>query len=178
MGIVGMCSGKVVSIVDVVNNIHSHFRLYIDGAHTIESLRVCVDWFHQRTVASAAKKFLLFNVTGNRNARDMLAIINAKVPMHVALFAPNVAHTEPDAVMSPSDASAMAAMVDHWTSVRAGAVGDSESIGGGAKVFASVAEVLGYLKERYGNDEEGVEVLVTGSLYMVGAVSEILEDDV
>lgn len=78
--------------------------------------------------------------------------------------------------MSSNDASALAAMVDHWTSIRSGGVGNGDSIDGGAKVFASVAEVLTYLNEHYGNDE-GVDVLVTGSLYMVGAVSEILEAD-
>lgn len=93
------------------------FRLYIDGAHTQESIEVCAQWFKEATsksqaqiisaylslssdfgllcyviflINSTAKKMLIFNVTGNRNGNDLLDILHNNVQFHVALFTPNI----------------------------------------------------------------------------------------
>lgn len=45
----------------------------------------------------SGKKLLLFNVTGDRNASDMLDIINSKITFEQALFTPNISslrHTQ------------------------------------------------------------------------------------
>lgn len=90
-----------------------NMTLYIDGAHTFESLQLCLDWFAAMTKSrlkiiltltlkensefsikmffySCHKRFLLFNVTGDRNAMEMLKLVNTKIQFEQALFTPNV----------------------------------------------------------------------------------------
>lgn len=94
---------------------YRNMTLYVDGAHTIDSLHLCIDWFNSKTnlkydaetylnncsklwnffhfiliYISTGKKFLLFNITGDRNVNEMLNVINAKMRFEQALFTPNV----------------------------------------------------------------------------------------
>lgn len=147
------------------------YRLFIDGAHTIESLRLCVNWFRQQTASSANRKFMLFNVSGDRNACQMLDVVNETVTLQAALFAPNVARA---AVIEDiaADRSGPEANAVYWRSLRC-AEDDKASVVEAARVFDSVEQVLQYLHGQ--NDAAAVDVLVTGSLYMVAAVLEIVE---
>lgn len=93
--------------------IYRNITLYIDGAHTVDSLKLCVDWFNSQTqfklvinlrknlsflikysnfLASFRnqKKILIFNSTGARNPKEMLNLINRNIEFHDALFTPNI----------------------------------------------------------------------------------------
>lgn len=67
------------------------YRLFIDGAHTMESLEVCINWFKEHTSIRNSKKCLLFNTTGDRNSNQMLDFLHSQFKFDVALFSPNVA---------------------------------------------------------------------------------------
>lgn len=114
---------------------------------------------------------MLFNVSGDRNACQMLDVVNETVTLQAALFAPNVARA---AVIEgiADDRSGPEANAVYWRSLR-GAEDDKASIVEAARVFDSVEQVLQYLHGQ--NDAAAVDVLVTGSLYMVAAVLEIVE---
>lgn len=140
----------------------------MDGAHTVESVQLCAEWFRSRTTGRRpARNLLLFNVTGARNAQRMLAIVRRTVRVDEAMFAPNVAKRNADGP-GESELAALATMADSWRELG----GDGEATE--PQVFGSVEEVLLYLRRRHdGADGLPANVLVTGSLYMVGAVCEM-----
>lgn len=71
--------------------VRHNITFHIDGAHTVDSLKLCVDWFNDRTKTSQRKKILIFNSTGERDAHEMLNIINGNVDQfYEALFTPNI----------------------------------------------------------------------------------------
>lgn len=45
---------------------------YLDGAHTVESVPLCVKWFVQDTATQTHPKFLVFNCTNGRSAKSLL----------------------------------------------------------------------------------------------------------
>lgn len=116
-------------------------------------------------------KCLLFNVTGQRNAPQMLDVINETVPIHVALFAPNVARITPADNANAAESGALDANAVHWRALQRSRTDEC------AKVLGSVEEVLQYLDNLSKQENGSIDVLVTGSLYMVGAVCEIIGED-
>lgn len=66
-------------------------RIFLDGAHTMESLSVCIDWFKENaSQRNASKKLLLFNATGDRDIKKMLELLNSRFPFDKALFSTNI----------------------------------------------------------------------------------------
>lgn len=49
-----------------------HATYYLDGAHTVESVRVCVQWFVRETARNEQPKVLVFNCTNGRSAYSLL----------------------------------------------------------------------------------------------------------
>ena len=49
-----------------------HATYYLDGAHTVESVRVCVQWFVRETAQNKQPKVLVFNCTNGRSAYFLL----------------------------------------------------------------------------------------------------------
>lgn len=80
----------------------SNFRLFLDGAHTNESIAISANWFKGSTLAKTAKwigdkrakKMLIFNVTGKRGGNDMLNVLHQHLAFDLALFVPNVVTME------------------------------------------------------------------------------------
>ncbi|XP_058120847.1 folylpolyglutamate synthase, mitochondrial-like [Anopheles ziemanni] len=64
--------------------------LYLDGAHTVESITVCARWFASKS-RSHHKKLLVFNTTGERDSHKLLSILSRTVKFDAAFFTPNVA---------------------------------------------------------------------------------------
>lgn len=64
-------------------------RFFIDGAHTLESISVCRNWFREKTSTSTKAKVLIFNLTGKRNATAFFDLL-AMCDFDVVLFTPNV----------------------------------------------------------------------------------------
>lgn len=56
----------------------------------MESIKVCVQWFIQKTKTSPNKKALLFNTTGNRDSTKLLLEL-CKCGFNTVIFVPNVA---------------------------------------------------------------------------------------
>ncbi|XP_041049684.1 folylpolyglutamate synthase, mitochondrial isoform X2 [Carcharodon carcharias] len=76
---------------------------YIDGAHTIGSIKACVKWFRERSLkeAKAARgpmvQVLLFNTTGERDAAALLKLL-MPCQFDFAVFCPNLL----DVVQNPN----------------------------------------------------------------------------
>lgn len=84
-----------------------HF--FLDGAHTKESINLCIDWFNKSSATFAASppstpssvhlsasssvtivnRVLLFNCTGYRNPIELLTPVLQATPFSAVLFSPN-----------------------------------------------------------------------------------------
>ncbi|XP_062929604.1 folylpolyglutamate synthase, mitochondrial [Mobula hypostoma] len=68
---------------------------YIDGAHTVGSIKACVKWFREQSLKEAKSvkgpvvKALLFNATGERDAAALLKLL-APCQFDFAVFCPNL----------------------------------------------------------------------------------------
>ncbi|XP_077546439.1 folylpolyglutamate synthase, mitochondrial-like isoform X1 [Haemaphysalis longicornis] len=70
--------------------------LYLDGAHTEESLQCCIRWWREASAAEQhslgaevkVRRMLLFNCRGDRRPEVLLSLL-AGEPFDVALFSPN-----------------------------------------------------------------------------------------
>ncbi|KAF5363480.1 hypothetical protein D9756_000501 [Leucocoprinus leucothites] len=70
----------------VADPAHSNIIWYLDGAHTLESLDYCMDWFLSPGVGvdtegnpSPAKRVLIFNCTKGRPGETFIRVINNKI---------------------------------------------------------------------------------------------------
>jgi len=87
--------------------IHADLSLYVDGAHTLESLNNCATWFKeesakekinyesfdQNSVGKQFRRVLLFNLTGERDPAPLLEqLIDANFDL--AIFCPNTTTTK------------------------------------------------------------------------------------
>nr|CAD7413469.1 unnamed protein product [Timema poppensis] len=74
--------------------IHKDNLLYfLDGAHTLESMALCSQWFSAATRGSAVKRVLLFNSTGDRQSSELLSPL-LDCDFHLVLFCPNIVTPE------------------------------------------------------------------------------------
>ncbi|XP_025157558.1 folylpolyglutamate synthase, mitochondrial isoform X2 [Harpegnathos saltator] len=140
---------------------------FLDGAHTVESIVHCISWF-KRTNRGASSKFLIFNTTGDRNSFELLKLL-APLNFDKAYFTPNYA-----GVANVENLSDYAMTYDQRKKCKK----HCEQWGKDSILKNSVAEVLVDIKRHVSSqmtNEEKVEVLVTGSLHLVGALLTILD---
>lgn len=63
----------------------------MDGAHTAESMSVCSKWFAHKTISNEEHlKVLIFNTTGKRNSRQLLEILSQSNHFDLVCFVPNI----------------------------------------------------------------------------------------
>lgn len=71
---------------------------YLDGAHTLESIQQCVDWFQKHSkreadsISGKVIKILLFNSTGDRDVTQLLRPLMS-CGFDGAVFCPNISYT-------------------------------------------------------------------------------------
>lgn len=76
--------GRFQKISD--DNLH----FYLDGAHTTESMKICLEWYKNQIDESNSIKVLVFNVTGDRDSSRLLEILHSMKFRHV-YFTTNIA---------------------------------------------------------------------------------------
>ncbi|XP_071452246.1 folylpolyglutamate synthase, mitochondrial-like isoform X2 [Hetaerina americana] len=93
----------------------SGITFFLDGAHTVESIKICLEWFRKEshaitTIGSNAcngdaqgennvqevTRILLFNSTGNRNIEPLLEPFAKSTLFHCVLFSPNIPNSSID----------------------------------------------------------------------------------
>ncbi|XP_063416834.1 folylpolyglutamate synthase, mitochondrial-like [Mytilus trossulus] len=71
---------------------------YLDGAHTVESIQQCVDWFQKHSKREAKRiggkvvKILLYNTKGDRDVTRLLRPLMS-CEFDAAVFCPNISYT-------------------------------------------------------------------------------------
>ena len=143
---------------------------FLDGAHTIESMECCIAWFIDESIKGNGKKILVFNTSGTRNSSKLLMPLKS-LRFFKAYFVPNFAGIE-----DVDDATNCRLMEEQRLKCK----NNCDEWGSGAIFADSVFEVLQKVKEdseaemKYNNNEK-YQILVTGSLHLVGAILAIVD---
>ncbi|KAK9867413.1 hypothetical protein WJX84_000013 [Apatococcus fuscideae] len=181
----------------------SGLTFYLDGAHTEESMASCGEWFHDAVQESAASKpgqasqrVLLFNCLQERDPTKLLRSLSSTMrqrqsPFHHAIFTPpdsQYGKLKPAGVPGARDVSWQQTLCQAW-SVQAPqqAQGACEMLPLPVPVDGGLQDTrLGAVAPGLGSSIEWLrscarlkpqlhmEVLVTGSLYLVGDVLKLL----
>uniref|UniRef100_G3MKH4 Folylpolyglutamate synthase n=1 Tax=Amblyomma maculatum TaxID=34609 RepID=G3MKH4_AMBMU len=185
--------------------------LYLDGAHTEDSLHYCVRWWRDASVAEEhalgprvqVRRVLLFNCVGDRRPELLLSYL-AEEPFHVALFTPNRLSTTKSPYSDQSDftvgkCTEMArceANMRVWCHLLS-SLQEEEMLGIGSPtsppglrgnpedsclVFPSISDTMAWLQEQQAAARQltppcHLQVLVTGSLHLIGGVMSLLDPE-
>lgn len=76
-----------LSSISLIESLFSRF--FIDGAHTLESISVCTNWFNDKTGTNSHLKVLIFNLTGDREPTVFFTNLS-KCDFDIVIFTPNV----------------------------------------------------------------------------------------
>ena len=171
---------------------------YIDGGHTLESIKLAGQWFVSQIQANsssseaAGKKLclLIFNQqTRDSNAlakalhETLSAALESKTPFTHAIFCTNVTYKEagyrPDLVSMNTSASdveklrVQTSLAETWQEI------DPQTE---VKVYSTIEEAVDFArdlaareKDLVADDEAPVMTFVTGSLHLVGGFLDVIE---
>ncbi|KKA28252.1 hypothetical protein TD95_002425, partial [Thielaviopsis punctulata] len=156
---------------------------HLDGAHTIDSINVCSNWFADECTKSSmgGPKVLIFNQQGRTEAVDFLnslynIVTKNKVHFDHVIFCTNELRNpaRKDLVNNQVDLESIKTLkVQNTFAKRWRNIDPSVSV----SVAATVDDALDTARSLCEGlpEEERVQVLVTGSLHLVGAVLSTLE---
>lgn len=156
------------------------YMYYLDGAHTAESIQQCVEWYlntlkeHRRSVP----RTLIFNATGDRDVATLLKPL-VQCQFHTVMFSPNLVSTVVQATSDQANfmvttSQQMERCVTNknmWLALEK----QNPRIGA-AKIVMTCPTVTDTLKYIESQSSEH-DILVTGSLHLIGAVLSILDPD-
>ncbi|BGP02220.1 Folylpolyglutamate synthetase [Rhodotorula toruloides] len=176
-------------------------RWFLDGAHTVESLKCCGEWFREdaleRTYGTEEQptRFLIFNCTSGRSGFELLSSLLSALspssageklqqPFDHVVFCTNTTFASGDSkgdltsnAVDASDLAALQTQHDLASAFSSLTSSPSSSLKQAQiHVLASIQEAV-ELVRREGQKGEGksVEALVTGSLHLVGGVMAVAE---
>lgn len=145
---------------------------FMDGAHTLVSIQKCVEWFCINT-SKNKKKVLIVNTTRDRNISTFLAILS-KAQFDVVIFTPNIASnrfTIKDCEWPEGIKVHLVNAAKKNSKIWTDSYPDTPAF-----AFSSVEdsiEALPLLCQKI--DDEGIDVLVTGSLHLIGATLQVID---
>ncbi|KAK7470479.1 Folylpolyglutamate synthetase [Stygiomarasmius scandens] len=183
----------------VLDPAYARTTWYLDGAHTVESLDCCIDWFVSPgrglsldTMSTSRRpRVLIFNCTSGRSGPSFLGGINQKIisqletyksPENVAnffdevIFCANVTYADGafkgdlTAVSIPeadlAQLKTQHQLADAWSAIYPSFPKDR------LHVLPSIEHAIRVVRKIGGGDQPA-DVLVTGSLHLVGGVIEV-----
>lgn len=144
--------------------------LYLDGAHTSESLNACIAWF-KNVVPKDGKRVLVFNCSFDRNPEKLLGPLR-DFSFDFACFCPNQAyivkapHSDTANFMVPPNTD-----LENQKSIQRIWNQNDDNLSTNSKIFPAMKETLDFLKTFKAESGQGqpISVLITGSLHLVGA---------
>jgi len=178
---------------------------FLDGAHTKLSMESCVQWFktvsdskHHADGLSRDKifKVLIFNLTkDDRKARPLLQMLSESCDFDVAFFTPNVVRPANDDEKENADnvnnCVSLQGQIDRrdslsslWSeltrtkcpSVKVDAINDAvDGVLKMAMARSSAAAAVGDNSDQGEQQVEQVQVLITGSLLLLGNTLQIID---
>ncbi|EDV92283.1 GH24129 [Drosophila grimshawi] len=154
-----------------------NLRLHLDGAHTVESIRVCGDWFRKCTRQSQNPKILVFNRTGNSDTTAMLLVLQQLCDFDMICFVPNLANRNP---MDPNQTALNCSTEEQLERTQLIArkwleMCEATNQPNRGRMYSTVLDAFIDVRTRYPTHIE-LDVLITGSIHLLGAVITALDD--
>lgn len=160
----------------------SRIIFYLDGAHTVESIQQCVQWYCERLPREddknkrTVKKILIFNVIGNRSPTqffELLKICNFDYVYFCSVIASRTELNVSNDVDVHDDSEHLNELSKEWTAKVGIHLAEME-----VKTFKSVLETLDHIKQLQASQKQtNFHILVTGSLHLVGNALSLLENN-
>ncbi|XP_053684926.1 folylpolyglutamate synthase, mitochondrial [Sabethes cyaneus] len=151
-------------------------RLFLDGAHTVESMEICARWF-QLCQRQGNPKLLIFNATGDRDSGKLLNILNKYIQFDAVFFSPNVASHQLKNIDSlnlcfPNEQQIKRCEENErfWNDL----TNQHKHTRCKAHVHLAIDSILKQVDNNYSSLQE-CDILVTGSLHLIGAVLTALK---
>eukprot|EP01135_Chromosphaera_perkinsii_P001844 Nk52_evm23s211 gene=Nk52_evmTU23s211 len=148
-------------------------RVFADGAHTAESMKVCSEWLEDELAkADGCYNILIFNCSPDRDPRRLLEhFVSKRIPIQRGVFCPNIISRSVNGSsdsknFTVDDDSAMKHVRvcrDSW-----GALKDVQSY-----IFSSIEEAVEHAL-KIDCDGKPKNIIVTGSLHLVGGAMQCL----
>jgi len=165
---------------------------YLDGAHTTESIEQFISWFlSQKGSDNTAKNVLLFNFTGERDAANFKKLLEMKFDSvafsKLNLYPETWKGTQDNVRKMPMQKldneekykklieTFLQLQVDRIQQANKADQNNNVEDGINYKIFDNVQESLDWLTSEETRKGERLNVLVTGSLYLVGLALKVLE---
>ncbi|XP_029039439.1 folylpolyglutamate synthase, mitochondrial-like isoform X2 [Osmia bicornis bicornis] len=165
---VGISSCKWPGRMQILETSIANF--FLDGAHTIESSECCISWFNDVISKRRGKRFLIFNTSGTRDSEKLLVPLKS-LHFYKAYFVPNFA-----GIKSIDDETNCSSMDEqrHKCEINANIWGTDSLVKNSVnEVFQDIKK--NFEKEVNHNNDEKYQILITGSLHLVGAALTILD---
>lgn len=154
------------------------FDFYLDGAHTLESMDCCISWFNDQIENNNGKRYLIFNMTGKRDASLFVSRLKS-VKFHKIYFVPNIS-----GIPDMDDLMTTEMIDEQRMKCREYCEMWGEEFPSVVKIVANnVMEIFNDIRTEHARNYETsickdkTQVLVTGSLHLVGAALAILDPD-
>ncbi|KAI4459953.1 folylpolyglutamate synthase-related [Holotrichia oblita] len=151
---------------------HDQVNYYLDGAHTPESMEICIKWFKAATKKSTRIKVLIFNMTGERDVEKILKRL-LHCDFYKVYFVPNISGRNGSTDNKIKDVNIHINKCNKhrklWIELlRNNNIGVDESrIITKLSVHDAVKEI----------SQKPYDCLVTGSLHLMGAALDVLDPD-
>ncbi|XP_020706329.1 folylpolyglutamate synthase, mitochondrial-like isoform X2 [Athalia rosae] len=146
---------------------------YLDGAHTTESIEICTMWYLSEQKNKTGNRFLIFNTTGNRDVSELLKPLK-RLQFKKVYFVPNIAENSPKLdqlelnTTRHQQQSACSMNCELWGK------GNAVVLKNVQQALTDIAQVSD-IKFCSQTEEHKPQVLVTGSLHLVGAALALLD---
>lgn len=148
----------------------SSMDFYLDGAHTVESIEVCATWYSSQVEKRRDQdRFLIFNVIGDRDVAKLMKPLKC-LKFNRVYFVPNVSGDELKLDQLELSTTNSQQLDKCWKN--SNIWGENNTT-----VLGSVSQALSHIKTDNDHKTEGnrPQVLVTGSLHLVGAALLFLD---
>jgi len=153
-------------------------NIYLDGAHTVDSLEVCLNWFEESTKQNTHRnhqKIVIFNLTGHRDHKTFLSMIDkclsrSKNPRNKIIFSSNITKStgyNPElSNKTTSIDNQIFKVILHDQFWKSFSTVESDSC-------KSIEEAF-QLVEKEAVSGGNIDLLVTGSLHLVSGVLQLI----
>lgn len=151
-------------------------RIFLDGAHTVESIEICAKWFRS-CQRKSNPKMLIFNATGDRDTCELLGILAKRNSFDKVFFSPNVASrrsTNIDSINLNFPNEVQMKRCEENSQTWHSLIDQHKVSGSAAYVHSAIDSVLEQIDNNYPGHQE-CDILVTGSLHLIGAVLTALK---
>uniref|UniRef100_A0A0K0DI21 tetrahydrofolate synthase n=1 Tax=Angiostrongylus cantonensis TaxID=6313 RepID=A0A0K0DI21_ANGCA len=146
-------------------------RYYLDGAHTPKSMEVCSNWYSEVVeTTSTRKRALIFHCTADRDPSSLLPFLTVK-KVHI-LSEISQLHTLPDKKSDVANFNQSAAD-QRARSDQCATTWKKIGTGVSVLMFDCITSAIQWVESL--SDTENLDVLVTGSLHLVGGVLSLIE---